>query len=111
MDFKDWRKARDKPNTGPEPPRVNKFHGRRYRDYIEEQIAEARERGEFDNLQGPGLWPAQESRLRTCGDRACQGDSHRFRACRCKAGESSPTWPHVTRSSFASICQREASLQ
>jgi DnaJ homolog subfamily C member 28 len=54
MDFKDWRKARDKPNTDPEPPRVNKFHGRRYRDYIEEQIAEARERGEFDNLQGSG---------------------------------------------------------
>src|SRR5258708_35930194 len=52
MDFKDWRKARDKPNTDPEPPRVNKFHGRRYRDYIEEQIAEARERGEFDNLRG-----------------------------------------------------------
>src|SRR5260370_27809815 len=54
MDFKDWRKARDKPNTDPEPPRVNKFYGRRYRDYIEEQIAEARERGEFDNLRGFG---------------------------------------------------------
>jgi DnaJ homolog subfamily C member 28 len=54
MDFKDWRKARDKPNADPEPPRVNKFHGRRYRDYIEEQIAEARERGEFDNLRGFG---------------------------------------------------------
>jgi DnaJ family protein C protein 28 len=54
MDFKDWRKARDKPETDPEPPRVNKFHGRRYHDYIEEQIAEARERGEFDNLRGSG---------------------------------------------------------
>jgi DnaJ homolog subfamily C member 28 len=54
MDFKDWRKARDKPDTDPEPSRVNKFHGRRYRDYIEEQIAEARERGEFDNLPGSG---------------------------------------------------------
>jgi len=54
MDFKDWRKARDKPKTEPEPPRVSKFHGRRYRDYIEEQIAAARERGEFDNLPGSG---------------------------------------------------------
>jgi len=54
MDFKDWRKARDKPNADHEPPRVNKFHGRRYRDYIEEQLAEARERGEFDNLPGSG---------------------------------------------------------
>jgi len=54
MDFKDWRKARAKPNTDPEPPKVGKFHGRRYRDYIEEQLAEAQERGEFDNLPGSG---------------------------------------------------------
>ena len=54
MDFKDWRKARDKPKTEPESPEANKFHGRRYHDYIEEQIAEARERGDFDNLQGSG---------------------------------------------------------
>ena len=54
MDFKDWRKAHDKPETEPKPSKVNKFHGRRYHDYIEEQLAEARERGEFDNLQGSG---------------------------------------------------------
>ncbi len=54
MDFKDWRKQPDKNETEQEAPQVNKFHGKRYYDYVEEQIREAQERGEFDNLQGAG---------------------------------------------------------
>ena len=54
MDFKDWRRPSDKNDTEQESPQVNKFHGRRYHDYVEEQIREAQERGEFDNLQGFG---------------------------------------------------------
>jgi len=54
MDFKDWRKQPDKHKTEQEAPQVNKFHGKRYRDYVEEQIREAQDRGEFDNLQGAG---------------------------------------------------------
>ncbi len=58
MDFKDWRKQPNKQpdeiKTEQEPPKVNKFHGRLYRDYVEERIREAQERGEFDNLQGSG---------------------------------------------------------
>ena len=57
MDFKDWRQRPNQPDnntTDQEYPRVNKFAGRRYRDYIEEQISEAQARGEFDNLRGMG---------------------------------------------------------
>ncbi len=54
MDFKDWRKQRDESKTEEEASRANKFRGRLYHDYIEEQIREAQERGEFDNLEGFG---------------------------------------------------------
>jgi len=54
MDFKDWRKNPEQKDTEQEVTKVNKFRGRLYRDYIEEQIREAQERGEFDNLQGSG---------------------------------------------------------
>jgi len=54
MDFKDWRKAPNTSETEQEPPKVERFRGRRYYDYVEEQIREAQERGEFDNLQGSG---------------------------------------------------------
>jgi len=54
MDFKDWRKQPDTNKKEQEVPQVNKFHGKRYHDYVEEQIREAQERGEFDNLQGAG---------------------------------------------------------
>jgi DnaJ family protein C protein 28 len=54
MDFKDWRKISEENKTEQEAAEVNKFRGRLYHDYIEEQIREAQERGEFDNLQGAG---------------------------------------------------------
>ncbi len=54
MDFKDWRKQPDTNKKEQEIPQVNKFQGKRYHDYVEEQIREAQERGEFDNLQGAG---------------------------------------------------------
>lgn len=55
MDFKDWRTAPDQPSPDPEAARVgSKYHGKRFTDYIDEQIREAQARGEFDNLQGTG---------------------------------------------------------
>jgi DnaJ homolog subfamily C member 28 len=54
MDFKDWRKSPDKIKIKFEPPRPGRYYGKQYSDYVEEQIREAQERGEFDNLQGMG---------------------------------------------------------
>jgi DnaJ homolog subfamily C member 28 len=54
MDFKDWRKAPDKTIGEPETPKIGRYRGKRYFDYIEEQIQEAQARGEFDNLPGFG---------------------------------------------------------
>jgi DnaJ homolog subfamily C member 28 len=51
MDFKDWRKSATSPK---EIAATNKYHGKRFSDYIEEQIQTARERGAFDNLRGMG---------------------------------------------------------
>lgn len=54
MDFKDWRESTEQPSTETEAPKVSRYLGKRYYDYIDEQIHEAMERGEFDNLQGFG---------------------------------------------------------
>ena len=54
MDFKDWRKAPDNPPDEPETPKIDRFRGKQYFDYIEEQIREAQARGDFDNLPGTG---------------------------------------------------------
>ena len=56
MDIKDWRKSpeRDKLPTEEDVPTARKFYGRQFEDYVSEQIREAQERGEFDNLQGAG---------------------------------------------------------
>src|SRR2546428_14135987 len=54
MDFKDWRKEPDETNDKPKTPNSDKYRGKRYFDYIEEQIQEAQARGEFDNLPGAG---------------------------------------------------------
>lgn len=54
MDFKDWRKSATQPRTEAEVAATNKFHGKRFSDYIEEQIRAAEERGEFRNLRGMG---------------------------------------------------------
>ncbi|GHO50136.1 DnaJ family domain-containing protein [Ktedonospora formicarum] len=56
MDFVDWRKVPDRAKKQAEQLRGNsgRLGGRLYRDYIEEIIAEAQNRGEFDNLAGVG---------------------------------------------------------
>lgn len=54
MDFKDWRKTSAKTSNEPADPKMNKYRGKRYVDYIDEQIQEAQARGEFDNLPGFG---------------------------------------------------------
>ena len=60
MDFKDWRKAPDNTTDEAETPKISRFRGKQYFDYIDEQIHEAQARGEFDNL--PGDREAAESR-------------------------------------------------
>ena len=54
MDFKDWRKAPDNSTDEAVTPKIGRFRGKQYFDYIEEQIHEAQARGEFDNLSGTG---------------------------------------------------------
>ena len=54
MDFKDWRKALDNTPDEPVAPKIGRFRGKQYFDYIEEQIHEAQARGDFDNLPGTG---------------------------------------------------------
>ncbi len=54
MDFKDWRKSPDKMIDGQEAPKIRRYRGKQYFDYIDEQIRVAQERGEFDNLPGAG---------------------------------------------------------
>ena len=50
MDFKDWRKALDNPSDEPVTPKIGRFRGKQYFDYIDEQIHEAQARGDFDVL-------------------------------------------------------------
>ncbi len=54
MDFKDWRKLPEEGNEEEKAPKVSKYRGRRFYDYIDEQIREAQEQGKFENLQGFG---------------------------------------------------------
>ena len=54
MDFKDWRKSPDKMIYEQEAPKVRRFRGKQFVDYVEEQIRDAQERGEFDDLPGTG---------------------------------------------------------
>ena len=71
MDFVDWRKSRDERQTDAETPKPkpNRFYGKAYKDYIDEQIREAQERGEFDNLPGAGK-PLQLEQNIYAGDKA-----------------------------------------
>ncbi len=69
MDFIDWRKSPEKVTLQETQGSANKYHGRRYRDYIEEQIREAEERGAFANLPGYGK-PLQLEDNVYAGDRA-----------------------------------------
>src|SRR5260370_16173929 len=54
MDFKDWRTSATQPASEAEAAAINKYRGKRFSDYIEEQIHDAQERGLFDNLRGVG---------------------------------------------------------
>ncbi len=54
MDFTDWRNSPDKTLKDKEIPPIKKYYGKRFEDYIGEQIREAQARGEFDNLRGAG---------------------------------------------------------
>jgi DnaJ family protein C protein 28 len=55
MEFKDWRTSADKPGGKEEnASKIRKYYGKRFEDYVSEQIREAMERGEFDNLPGAG---------------------------------------------------------
>jgi len=54
MDFKDWRKSPDNMEEEQEAPKIRRYRGKQFFDYIDEQIRDAQERGEFDNLPGSG---------------------------------------------------------
>lgn len=54
MDFTDWRNSPDKTPKDKETSPIKKYYGKRFEDYIGEQIREAQARGEFDNLRGAG---------------------------------------------------------
>lgn len=54
MDFKDWRKSAEQGTNEEKASKVSRYRGRRYYDYIDEQIREAQEQGKFENLQGFG---------------------------------------------------------
>jgi DnaJ family protein C protein 28 len=56
MDFIDYRKSKEKITIGSEEakPQDQKQRSKRYRDYVEELIQQAQQRGEFDNLEGMG---------------------------------------------------------
>jgi DnaJ family protein C protein 28 len=54
MDFKDYRKRKEQTELEIPKPTTGRFRGKFYYDYIEEQIRQAQERGEFDNLPGFG---------------------------------------------------------
>jgi len=69
MEFKDWRKSPDQSSNSSEAPARGKYYGKRYEDYISEQIREAEARGEFDNLQGAGKPLKLDSNF-YAGDRA-----------------------------------------
>ena len=71
MEFRDWRKSPDKrpADSESDPPKVRKYYGKKFEDYISEQIREAQARGEFDNLQGTGKPLNLDSNLYT-GDKA-----------------------------------------
>ncbi len=69
MDFKDWRKSPDKMIDEQEAPKIRRYRGKQYSDYIDEQIRDAQERGEFDNLPGAGKPLSLDDNLFT-GDKA-----------------------------------------
>jgi len=70
MDFKDWRKAANQPEEeGRQRAVPGKYSGRRFEDYVGQQIREAMERGEFDNLPGAGK-PLRLEEDVYAGDRA-----------------------------------------
>src|SRR6266516_1841549 len=54
MEFIDWRKSPEKIEIDKKSEDTVRRRNRRYRDYVEDQIREAQERGDFSNLPGEG---------------------------------------------------------
>ena len=54
MDFKDWRLSSQEPPAKDQRASIGRLHGKRFFDYIEEQLREAEERGLFRDLPGMG---------------------------------------------------------
>jgi DnaJ homolog subfamily C member 28 len=55
MEFIDWRKSPEKIEISPKSDDAAvRRRSKRYRDYVEDQIREAQERGDFSNLPGEG---------------------------------------------------------
>lgn len=71
MDFIDWRKSPDKLKINAESAESapGRRRGKHFRDYVEEQIHEAQERGAFSNLPGEGK-PLKLDDDSSAGDRA-----------------------------------------
>jgi DnaJ family protein C protein 28 len=71
MDFIDWRKLPEKRRIEPEEEksRENKYRGKAFQSYVDQQIREAQERGAFDNLAGTGK-PLQLGDDHESGDKA-----------------------------------------
>jgi DnaJ homolog subfamily C member 28 len=71
MDFIDWRKSSEKKKIEfeEEKPRENKYRGKAFQSYVDQQIREAQERGAFDNLEGTGK-PLQLQDDHESGDNA-----------------------------------------
>lgn len=67
MDFKDWRQSATQPTSEDAPMPVRR--GKRFTDYIEEQIRAAEERGDFHNLRGLGQ-PLNLEENHYAGDKA-----------------------------------------
>ncbi len=71
MDFIDYRKSTKKITIGSEEPRPQapRYRSKRYRDYVEELIQNAQQRGEFNDLAGMGK-PLKLENNSFAGDRA-----------------------------------------
>src|SRR5260370_35326981 len=69
MDMKEGRKRAGKRRGEAQGQTTGKYRGKRFFDYVEEQIREAQVRGEFDNLPGSGK-PLDLDSNQFAGDKA-----------------------------------------
>jgi DnaJ homolog subfamily C member 28 len=72
MDFIDYRKSSKKITIGSDEAKQQaaaRYRSKRYRDYVEELIQSAQQRGEFDNLEGMGR-PLNLDASNSAGDKS-----------------------------------------